>query len=352
LTHSVLHSLVVIAAIVSASPARAATPDGLITSKTKLSLWTTAGVRSGTVHVDTVDGAVTLYGKVPTSEQKTLAEKTTRAITDVRSVNNLLQVVAAADEKRVAMADKDIQAAVEKRLKAEPALKDSKISVKSVDKGVVLLSGEARTFSDHLRAVIIANLTSNVRRVASEVTAPDAFGTDERIVFLNKTAAKAASETKSSATDMRISAAVKLRLFTAPQVPSTEINVDTEEGVVTLFGIVPTSAVRMAAGVEAGKVAGVMRIENNLEVVPSNLKEVVVIKDGDVAKDLALAFGSSAELKGVTTTVKAGVVRLTGTVASGWDELYAVRVARKVSGVRAVEDQIKIETPTEAKPRN
>jgi len=59
----------------------AATPDGLVTSKTKLSLWTTAGVRSGAVHVDTTDGIVTLSGKVPTAEQRTRTSPNTSAST-------------------------------------------------------------------------------------------------------------------------------------------------------------------------------------------------------------------------------------------------------------------------------
>lgn len=112
--------------------------DGLITAKTKLSLWTTAGVRSTTVHVDTNDGVVTLHGKVPTAAQRQLAESTTMAIDGVGGVNNLLQVVATRDEVATARSDRDLTEATSKVLKADAALKSSNISVKSVDKGVVL----------------------------------------------------------------------------------------------------------------------------------------------------------------------------------------------------------------------
>ena len=73
MSHTHLKSLCV-AAFLLAVPAVAATPDGLLTSNTKLSLWTTAGVKSTAVHVDTNDGVVTLYGKVPSAEQRALAE--------------------------------------------------------------------------------------------------------------------------------------------------------------------------------------------------------------------------------------------------------------------------------------
>jgi hyperosmotically inducible periplasmic protein len=335
----------------TALPTLAGAPDGLLTSKTKLSLWTTAGIRSAAVHVDSDDGVVTLYGKVPTAEQKALAEKTARDISGVREVKSLLQVVPEAEEKRVERSDKDTLASAEKTLKAEPSLKNSKISVKSVDRGVVLLTGDARSLSDHLRAVVIVDRIPGVRRVASEVKGPEGFGDDERVTFLNPPTSKPPTEARSSASDMRISAAVKLRLWTASQVPSSEISVDTDDGVVTLFGMVPTGDVKTAAAAEARKVSGVMRIQNNLEIVASSRKEGVLAKDADISRDLALALKDREGLGRVETSVKNGIVRLTGTVKSGWDEVNAVRVVRRVVGVRGVEDQLKIDEKAETTQR-
>lgn len=319
----------------------ATTPDGLITSKAKLALWTAAGVRSTTVHVDTNDGVVTLYGKVPTEAQKLNAEKAARDIAGVRSVKSLLQVVPESMEKRVERSDKDTKAAAEKLLKADPALKDSKIVVKSVDKGIVLLSGEARTFSDHLRAVTLVDRLAGVRGVASEVKGPDGLTTDERIVLADKPTTKA--ETRSSASDLRTSMAVKMRLLTAAEVPSNEIAVDTEDGVVTLFGIVPTADVSREAATAASKASGVLKVDNQLEVVATAQKKLVDAKDADITRDLALAFKDRADLKSVTTSVKNGTVQINGTVTSGWDEVSAIRCVRQVAGVRAVENQLKID---------
>ncbi len=337
-----------LAASLMASPVFAGTPDGLVTSKTKLSLFTTAGIKSSAVHVDTNDGIVTLYGKVPSAEQKTVAERTARDVSGVRDVKNLLQVVRAADETGVARTDKEIMSKVEKELKAAATLKSSSISVKSVDKGVVLLSGDAKTLSDQLQAVTIADRVPGVRRVASEIKGPDVFGNDERVTFLNRpsnTAAKSEpkpTQTKSSGSDMRISAAVKMKLLTASQVPSTEISVDTDDGVVTLFGIVPSTEVSKAAVAEASKVSGVHRVQNNLEVVPSSQKKVVDAKDDDIYRDLSLAFKNRSELNDVKTAVKNGMVVLSGTVDSSWDEMTAMRAARTVNGVRGVDNQLKL----------
>ena len=59
---------VLLAAVLGAAPVLAmnnAPPDGWITSKAKMKLWTDANVKSNDVHIDTIDGVVTLYGKVP-----------------------------------------------------------------------------------------------------------------------------------------------------------------------------------------------------------------------------------------------------------------------------------------------
>ena len=85
----------VVLALTFALPAAAAsTPDALITSKAKLSLWTTGGVRSQEVHVDTTEGIVTLYGKVPTAALRGLAQNAVAPIEGVKSVENRLAVKA------------------------------------------------------------------------------------------------------------------------------------------------------------------------------------------------------------------------------------------------------------------
>lgn len=339
---------VLLSGALATAPAFAATPDGLITAKTKLSLWTTGGVRSDLVHVDTNDGVVTLYGKVPSDEQKAKAEQVARNQKDVREVKNLLQVVPADEAKAVRRADKELKAAAEKGLKADAMIKDSSIKVKSVDNGVVLLAGKAKTFSDHLRAISVVDRIPGVSRVASEVEAPEAFSEEERYTMSGrerKEKDKGRQGKKgSSANDMRISTAVKLKLWTTPDVPSTEIAVDTTDGVVYLSGRVPSDQVKVAAAREAGEVDGVVRVENALEVAPPDKKaQTAQRRDEELTRDVLAALKSRPELKNVEVSVKNGTVRLTGTVGTPWDEVSAVRVARQVPGVRDVDDDLEVE---------
>jgi hyperosmotically inducible periplasmic protein len=320
-------------------------PDAFITSKTKLSLWTTAGVRSTTVRVDTTDGLVTLTGKVPTATQRSLAEKTARQVVGVRSVRNLLQVVPLAEERATAHADAEIKTATEGQLKSDPWLQGTKIVVKSVDKGVVVLSGDARSYTEQLRAIVRVDRVPGVMRIVSEVKTPNDFQEDERITFVRPvapatTARPSTEPPKHTSSDSRITVEVKMRLLTAAQVPSNEISVDTTDGQVTLFGIVPTAEVKAAAGVEAAAVTGVLQVENELQVVATAAKKAVEARDSDITRDLALVFKGHDEFSGVTSTVKNGTVRLTGRVATGWDQLAALRNARRVAGVRTVENDL------------
>lgn len=66
--------------------------DATITAKVKANLITDPEVRALSIDVDTIDGRVTLQGKVASESQKAEAEKLARITPGVRQVLNLLQV--------------------------------------------------------------------------------------------------------------------------------------------------------------------------------------------------------------------------------------------------------------------
>ena len=159
-----------LALVVSTGALAADRPDSWITMKTKLALMTTEGVDTWDLNVDTVSGAVTLHGKVASEAAKEKAESVAKGIEGVTSVKNVLQVVAKPDRKIVDKQDDAVKDSVQKAFDADPALKDSGIKIASVNKGVVLLSGDAKTLEANVRAVEVARAIPGVRRVASEVT--------------------------------------------------------------------------------------------------------------------------------------------------------------------------------------
>lgn len=310
-----------------AAVAQAAPPDHWISTKVKLSLLTGDDVSSTAVHVDTNNGQVTLHGKVSSAAEKARAESIARGVDGVREVRDLLQVVRAREEKPVAMSDSRIEKSVSKVLKEEPSLK-SGIAVKSVDKGIVLLAGKTDSMGDYLLAVECAHAVPGVRRVFSEIQGP--AGTLEW-----------KERSGSAHSDGYLTAATKLRLIGDSKVPALDVSVDTDHGVVTLFGSVPSQAVRAAAELDAHKVDGVVHVQNELEVVPKAEKETVKADDNAVRSTVEADFKAHA-VEHVNVAVENGTVRLTGTVPTIWEQLKAATLARSATGVRAVNDDLRV----------
>jgi hyperosmotically inducible protein len=153
----------------SGTSAAADTPDASITMKTTIALMTTDHLSVADLNVDTADGVVTIQGKVATEAEKMKAEQVAGRIDGVTSVKNLLQIVPASKREVVDRADADVKEAVEAAFRANARVKDSGISVASVNKGVVALAGTAASLESHLEAVQVAYAVKGVRRVSSEV---------------------------------------------------------------------------------------------------------------------------------------------------------------------------------------
>jgi len=145
-------------------------PDSWVTAKTKLALMTTEGIDTSDLNVDTVNGVVTLHGKIGSDAAKQKAETVAQAIEGVKSVKNLLQIVPKPQRDAVSDNDDVILDRVKKAFDNDAMVDKSAIRVASVNKGVVLLSGQAKSIEDHLKAVETANKVPGVRRVSSEVT--------------------------------------------------------------------------------------------------------------------------------------------------------------------------------------
>jgi hyperosmotically inducible protein len=341
-TYWVKHSvLAVVVSVALAAPVGAATPDAWITTKTKLSLLTTEGVSGTAIHVDTILGKVTLHGKVRSAEEKAKAESIAKKIDGVLEVRNLLQIVTPQGEKAVQVSDDALKLRVEKELQGDSSLKESSISVKSVNKGVVLLSGTAKTLSAHLRAVEDVAWVPGVERVASEIKSPDTLADAE--IWREPTAREPNKESgmRDTASDIWITSATKMRLLTDSRTPALDINVETRAGVVTLFGIVPSQDAKTAAAADARKVGGVKRVVNELQVVASAKHAAVKARDEDIEREVKKAF-EKADFRDIGVEVKNGVVRLKGTVPTGTRRLEAAVLARSVEGVRAVKDELRV----------
>ncbi len=339
-----LRSAALVAALsLSAAPALAAQPeDAWITTKVKMALLTDDTVDGLGIDVDTFSGRVTLHGKVDSAVEKAEAETLARQVTGVVDVRNLLAVVPASSRKANEVSDDALARQVSTVLKRDKALSTSDIEVESVNKGVVVLAGDAKTLSAHHRAIEDARAVPGVRQVASEIRSPDELGDEE--IWDSAQHTSTTEDMKSVASDSWITTKVKVRLMAKPGLSPVGVNVDTRSGVVTLFGNVETQDLKARAAAEARDVAGVKGVENELQVVPEVAAKRVGPKDDQVLEAVRQRLDAAAALEDadIDVAVKNGVVRLTGTVATQRDRLTALTVARSTDGVGSVIDGLEL----------
>jgi len=330
-----------------AAPAAAASrPDSWITLKAKTALLLAEDVPGSAINVDTINGRVSLFGKVHSEKQKANAATEVRKIEGVVDVKNYLQVVPAGNETRVQRSDDAIKTDVDTALKNNSTLDNSNISVKSVNKGVVLLTGKASSWNDNVSALHTTAGEPGVVRVVSQIEVHDSVADADFTMDADAKADPGKRSTGTVMSDLWITSATKMKLAADSRTPATEINVDTNDGTVTLFGMVPTQESKSAAQEIAQTVSGVKRVENKLEVVASQKQDMVQARDDDVLASVkkTLKDRGDQDNASIGVEVSNGVVRLTGTVPTWERSLQAVYSARSVSGVRSVRNDMTVET--------
>jgi hyperosmotically inducible protein len=264
-----------------------------------------------------------------------------RTVKGVKQVRDMLAVVPKSAKDQVAASDDQIQKNIETVLDNDAGLANSSIKVASVHSGNVVLSGKADTLSSHQRAIHDARSVPGVKRVASEIKSPDEIGDTE--IWDDKPDQTASA--KSSASDTWVTTKVKTQLLTDPGLSPLGVNVDTQDGVVTLFGSVGTAADKTAAEKSAMRVNGVKSVRNELQVVPDVAAKRVEAADEKIQAAVEQRFEERQALQddNIDIEVKNGVVRLSGTVDGFGERMTALTVARSTQGVKSVIDDLRIE---------
>lgn len=339
-----IYAAVAMATLMFSLQATAEQPeDAWITTKAKTELLTDGTINGLGIHVDTFDAHVSLYGKVASEAQRTEAARRVRAIKGVVDVRNLLVVVPEAARKATKVEDAAIKQAVQSAIANDEGLADSAIRVKSVDKGLVVLGGNAKTLTAHRRAITRARRVEGVQRVASEIQSPNELADAE---IWEGDGNETASTATSGFSDTWITTKAKLSLMTDGGLSPMAVHVDTEDGVVTLFGTVNTQAERTRAEAQVGSLAGVQRVANELRVVPAAASAAVAESDERVTDAVRKRLAGRTSLNDANLEVETakGVVHLTGDVASHRDHLTALTTVRGTPGVKSIVDDIELKT--------
>jgi len=161
-----------------------------------------------------------------------------------------------------------------------------------------------------------------------------------------KKAVKDTSDTASiEMSDSWMTLKTKLALLADERVSSLDVSVKTQKGVITLRGKVENEGARHAAEEIALNIKGQKKVVNQLTVVPKAARKVVDRQDDQIVKDVEKGIKDDARLKKATIDVRAdkGIVTLTGKAPSLETSVRASEVARRVLGVRAVRNEVKLE---------
>jgi hyperosmotically inducible protein len=143
-------------------------------------------------------------------------------------------------------------------------------------------------------------------------------------------------------TDAWITLQTKLAVLGDERVSSADVHVTTRRGVITLHGKVDSAAEQQAAEEIALTIEGQKQVVNELTVVSTARRKMVDRQDHQIVKDVKQAIRKDASLKKADIDVRAekGIVTLTGKAPSLETSVRASETARRVSGVRAVRNEL------------
>jgi osmotically-inducible protein OsmY len=139
--------------------------------------------------------------------------------------------------------------------------------------------------------------------------------------------------------DSEVTSAIESELLFDDAVAANRVDLKTREGIVTLSGNVKNILAKERAEELAGAIVGVRAVINQINVLPPLDRS-----DEDVAADIELALMNDPAVRAyeVTSTVRDGVVTLTGTVDSYAKKELSETVVKGVQGVVDVNNKINV----------
>ena len=218
-----------------AKKAGQAVSDASVTTAVKTRLMKDKAARGSDIEVKTDHGVVTISGAVPTAADQTRIGRLVRNTTGVKSLHNELTVGGTSTGTTGKSDDTKI------------VIKDDTPKIKVKDDTNVKIKDDT---------------TPKVKKGAKAV----AQGAKEGAQAVAGAATSIAKKTADVTTDASVTTAVKTRLMKDDVARATAIDVDTDDGVVTIRGTVPTQADKDRIGKLVEDTSGVKTVKNELKV--------------------------------------------------------------------------------------
>ena len=177
--------------------------------------------------------------------------------------------------------------------------------------------------------------------VSVAILAMPTYGASQTITDrIEQKVKSAAQDVKAEAADSWLTAKTMIALYADERVKGRQISVETVNGTVVLRGKVDSDEAKTAAGSIAEGVQYVKAVKNDLEVVAIGDRKATDMSDKDITRQIEARFSKTAQLAKIDVRTDGGVVTLTGVAPSIGASARASELARDVSGVRAVKNEL------------
>jgi osmotically-inducible protein OsmY len=311
-------------------------------------------IRAHDIDVSADNGRVTLRGRVPSDQERQQVLQLARGVSGVQAVDDQLAVgpmepkpatepVMAGKPALTRPAGEREPAWITTKIRAQyyanPEIRPWNIDVTTNAAGVVTLSGTIEDAGDRQEAIRIARNTEGVTDVQDRLTTErrDTTGLEEP--------------------DAWITAKIQAQYFLDAEVKGRDIDVDTNNGVVTLRGTVDNDAERRQAVMMARNTEGVRDVNDQLTVTGTTRRTdprtgvsraADVIDDAWITMKIQSKFFLDPDIKGsaIDVTTKGGIVTLQGNVPNAAQQTSAEQIAMETDGVRRVNNQLKVAATT------
>lgn len=152
------------------------------------------------------------------------------------------------------------------------------------------------------------------------------------------------AEERMPITDRWLTAKTKIALFADARIKGSEITIETSQGSVTVRGKVDSDAAKQAAEGIAKGIDGVKTVKNELQVVAPATRGAIDYKDEAITARVNAQMAKDSYLKSVDihAQTNAGVVSLSGEVASLMTSSRASWTAWQVPGVKSVKNDLTV----------
>jgi osmotically-inducible protein OsmY len=267
---------------------------------------------AGEITTTVKNSVVTLSGTVDSWQEKELASKVAKGVRGVEGLKNELAV-----NYKAVRPDMEIKDEVEETLRWDAYVDDALIEV-SVDDGHITLEGTVGSVAEKERAYNKA-WVAGAKSVDNGGLDVKWWGRDERL----------RKDKYADKSDEDIEDAINDAFLYDPRVVSFEIDVESDEGYVTLRGNVDNLKAKRAAAQDARSVVGVWSVTNNIKVRPGTPS------DNQIEENVqeALIRDPYVERFEIDVSVVDGEVYLYGDVDSTFEKSRADDVASRQIGV-------------------